>query len=82
MFHSINDAWFSASQNNMADVKELVPEFFYLPEMFENSNHFEFGIYRFVIYFYIINLLLFIFIEIIVIIKLIYSIYNNLFCMQ
>ena len=43
MFHSINDAWFSASQNNMADVKELVPEFFYLPEMFENLNHFELG---------------------------------------
>ncbi|KRX81771.1 WD repeat and FYVE domain-containing protein 3, partial [Trichinella pseudospiralis] len=31
MFHSVKDAWLSASRNNMADVKELVPEFFYLP---------------------------------------------------
>jgi hypothetical protein len=43
MFHSIKDAWLSASKNNMADVKELIPEFFYLPEMFENANNFDFG---------------------------------------
>ena len=43
MFHSVKDAWFSASQYNMADVKELIPEFFYLPEMFSNSNHFDLG---------------------------------------
>ncbi|KJH49519.1 Beige/BEACH domain protein [Dictyocaulus viviparus] len=44
MFHSIGDAWASASRNNMADVKELIPEFFVLPELFLNSNHFDFGI--------------------------------------
>lgn len=44
MFHSVRDAWASASKNNMADVKELVPEFFYLPEAFQNQNAFDFGV--------------------------------------
>ncbi|VDN29256.1 unnamed protein product, partial [Gongylonema pulchrum] len=44
MFHSVGDAWLSASRNNMADVKELIPEFFSLPEMFLNSNNFDFGV--------------------------------------
>lgn len=44
MFHSVGDAWTSASRNNMADVKELIPEFFTLPEMFENTNHFDLGV--------------------------------------
>uniref|UniRef100_A0A4Y0BJI3 DUF4704 domain-containing protein n=1 Tax=Anopheles funestus TaxID=62324 RepID=A0A4Y0BJI3_ANOFN len=43
MFHSIKEAWFSASTQNMADVKELIPEFFYLPEFLENSNSFDLG---------------------------------------
>ncbi|KFM56661.1 WD repeat and FYVE domain-containing protein 3, partial [Stegodyphus mimosarum] len=43
MFHSIKDAWLSASKHNMADVKELIPEFFYLPEFLLNSNHFDLG---------------------------------------
>lgn len=43
MFHSIKDAWMSASKNNMADVKELIPEFFYLPEMFQNADNFDLG---------------------------------------
>lgn len=43
MFHSIKDAYSSASKNNMADVKELIPEFFYLPEMFKNVNNFDLG---------------------------------------
>ncbi|GAB6019627.1 hypothetical protein CHUAL_001189 [Chamberlinius hualienensis] len=43
MFHSIRDAWLSASKHNMADVKELIPEFFYLPEFLINSNHFDLG---------------------------------------
>lgn len=43
MFHSIKDAWLSASKNNMADVKELIPEFFYLPEMFQNADNFDLG---------------------------------------
>ena len=29
----------------MTDVKELIPEFFYLPEFLKNSNHFDLGAY-------------------------------------
>ncbi|XP_076854600.1 LOW QUALITY PROTEIN: WD repeat and FYVE domain-containing protein 3 [Brachyhypopomus gauderio] len=43
MFHSVREAWLSASKHNMADVKELIPEFFYLPEFFLNSNNFDLG---------------------------------------
>ena len=43
LFHSIPDAWRSASETNMADIKELIPEFFYLPEFLVNSNNFELG---------------------------------------
>ena len=43
MFHSIKDAWLSASKHNMADVKELLPEFFYLPEFMTNHNNFDLG---------------------------------------
>jgi hypothetical protein len=43
MFHSIKDSWLSASRNNMADVKELVPEFFYLPDFLLNTNKFDLG---------------------------------------
>ena len=28
----------------MSDVKELIPEFFYLPEMFQNVNGVELGV--------------------------------------
>uniref|UniRef100_A0AC35U5N7 DUF4704 domain-containing protein n=1 Tax=Rhabditophanes sp. KR3021 TaxID=114890 RepID=A0AC35U5N7_9BILA len=44
MFHSISDSWLSASQNNMADVRELIPEFYYLPELFKNDDKFDFGV--------------------------------------
>ncbi|XP_073949629.1 WD repeat and FYVE domain containing 3 bchs isoform X5 [Choristoneura fumiferana] len=43
MFHSVKEAWNSASRHNMADVKELIPEFFYLPEFLLNSNNFDLG---------------------------------------
>lgn len=43
LFESIGDSWFAASTENPMDVKELVPEFFYLPEAFYNSNNFVFG---------------------------------------
>jgi WD repeat and FYVE domain-containing protein 3 len=43
MFHSIKDSWLSASKNNMADVKELIPEFFYLPDFLLNTNKFDLG---------------------------------------
>lgn len=44
LFNSISDAWLSASEANMADVKELIPEFFYLPDFLSNANNFEFGV--------------------------------------
>ncbi|KAJ8383375.1 hypothetical protein AAFF_G00221650 [Aldrovandia affinis] len=43
MFHSIREGWLSASKHNMADVKELIPELFYLPEFLLNSNNFDLG---------------------------------------
>ena len=44
LFYSIEKAWRSASRENMTDVRELVPEFYYLPEMFVNMNNFDFGL--------------------------------------
>ncbi|KAG0572031.1 hypothetical protein KC19_VG063500 [Ceratodon purpureus] len=44
LFNSIKDTWLSASQGNTADVKELIPEFFYLPEFLENRFGFDFGV--------------------------------------
>ncbi|KAF9891214.1 hypothetical protein FE257_004778 [Aspergillus nanangensis] len=43
LFYSIAKAWESASRGNMSDVRELTPEFFYLPEFLVNSNKYEFG---------------------------------------
>jgi len=43
MFHSIA-ATFNSCFNNSGDVKELVPEFFYNPQMFKNPSHFDFGL--------------------------------------
>lgn len=43
MFHSVKNAWESASRENMSDVRELTPEFFYLPEFLTNCNAVEFG---------------------------------------
>lgn len=44
LFSSIAKAWFSSSEQNEADVRELIPEFFYLPEFLTNSNHYDFGV--------------------------------------
>jgi hypothetical protein len=44
MFHSIREAWTSASKHNMADVKELIPEFFYQSEFLVNHNNFDLGL--------------------------------------
>ncbi|ELT90958.1 hypothetical protein CAPTEDRAFT_18825 [Capitella teleta] len=41
-FHSIASTWQSQIEN-ANDVKELVPEFFYLPEFLENINDFDLG---------------------------------------
>lgn len=43
LFDSIEKAWKSASGDNMTDVKELTPEFFYLPEFLTNVNGYNFG---------------------------------------
>lgn len=43
LFHSVGDAWLSASSLNTMDVKELIPEFYYQPHFLENANNFEFG---------------------------------------
>ena len=43
LFHSIADAWNSASKINMCDVRELIPEFFYLPDFLLNKDKFDFG---------------------------------------
>lgn len=43
MFFSIEGAWKSASRINMTDVRELTPEFYYLPEFLVNLNEFDFG---------------------------------------
>ncbi|PAV82534.1 hypothetical protein WR25_15898 isoform B [Diploscapter pachys] len=42
VFHSLADTW-EHCQKDTHDVKELIPELFYLPEMFMNSNGFELG---------------------------------------
>uniref|UniRef100_A0A8D2LC14 Neurobeachin-like protein 2 n=1 Tax=Varanus komodoensis TaxID=61221 RepID=A0A8D2LC14_VARKO len=41
-FHSIPATW-QALMENPNDVKELIPEFFYLPEFLENQNNFNLG---------------------------------------
>jgi beige protein homolog 1 len=43
LFHSIPTSWASASRLNTTDVRELIPEFFYLPDFLTNSNKFDFG---------------------------------------
>ena len=45
MFMSIIDTWDNVL-TNPSDVKELIPEFFYLPEFLENQNNFCFGYYQ------------------------------------
>lgn len=43
LFYSVEKAWTSASRDNMTDVRELIPEFYYLPNFLENSNGYNFG---------------------------------------
>lgn len=43
LFQSIPEAWKSASCRNKADVRELIPEFFCLPEFLTNVNGYNFG---------------------------------------
>ena len=44
LFHSVKDAWANC-QRDTSDVKELVPEFYCLPEMFINMNGYKLGKY-------------------------------------
>ncbi|KAF1988710.1 beach-domain-containing protein [Aulographum hederae CBS 113979] len=44
LFYSIEKAWLSASREAGSDVRELTPEFFYLPEFLTNINGYEFGL--------------------------------------
>ncbi|XP_071847278.1 neurobeachin-like isoform X4 [Apostichopus japonicus] len=41
-FHSLSNSWKNC-QRDTADVKELIPEFFYLPELFTNRNKYTLG---------------------------------------
>ncbi len=43
LFSNIEHCWRSASHDNLQDVRELIPEFYYLPDFLSNRNHFGFG---------------------------------------
>ncbi|KAK6087756.1 beige/BEACH domain-containing protein [Seiridium cupressi] len=43
LFYSIEGSWNSASRDTGSDVRELIPEFFYLPEFLVNINGYDFG---------------------------------------
>ncbi|OUM69409.1 hypothetical protein PIROE2DRAFT_38298, partial [Piromyces sp. E2] len=43
LFFSIERTWKSAARENTTDVRELIPEFFYLPDFFLNKNKFNLG---------------------------------------
>jgi len=44
LFYSIQHSWHSSSADGgLSDVKELIPEFYYLPEFLQNSNRFDLG---------------------------------------
>lgn len=44
LFNSIRDTWGSAAgKGNTSDVKELIPEFFYMPEFIENKFNLDLG---------------------------------------
>ena len=42
-FHKLATSWLMASELSASDVKELIPEFYYLPEMFVNSGGYRLG---------------------------------------
>lgn len=44
LFHSVAGLWeMATAENNLSDVRELIPEMFYLPELFTNTNRIRFG---------------------------------------
>ncbi|XP_075530893.1 lysosomal-trafficking regulator mauve isoform X1 [Dermacentor variabilis] len=42
-FHSVHTTWRLASSESTTDVKELIPEFFFLPEFLVNMQGFDYG---------------------------------------
>jgi Beige/BEACH domain/PH domain associated with Beige/BEACH/WD domain, G-beta repeat len=43
LFHDVGKSWRSSSTENLQDVRELIPEFFYLPDFLSNTNNFDYG---------------------------------------
>jgi hypothetical protein len=43
-FHSVLQTWQLSAQLSTSDVKELTPEFFYLPEFLQNISRFDMGV--------------------------------------
>lgn len=43
LFHSVETAWRLSSSETTSDFKELIPEFFFLPEFLENISGFDLG---------------------------------------
>lgn len=43
LFSSLAEAWESASSVAISDVKELTPEFYYMPDFLINTNHLDLG---------------------------------------
>ncbi|KAM7521637.1 hypothetical protein LguiA_011539 [Lonicera macranthoides] len=44
LFNNVRDTWLSAAgKGNTSDVKELIPEFFYMPEFLENRFNLDLG---------------------------------------
>ncbi|XP_060836143.1 lysosomal-trafficking regulator isoform X2 [Rhopalosiphum padi] len=43
-FHSMEITWRLSSDESTTDLKELIPEFYYLPEMFMNFEQLNFGV--------------------------------------
>lgn len=43
LFNNIERTWCSAAHENSTDVRELTPEFYYLPDFLTNINKYDFG---------------------------------------
>ncbi|XP_035710830.1 lysosomal-trafficking regulator isoform X2 [Folsomia candida] len=43
-FHSLETTWRLAAKESNTDFKEAIPEFYYLPEILKNTQHFNFGV--------------------------------------
>jgi hypothetical protein len=43
MFHSLSETW-NGCMNNSSDLKELIPELFYLPSSLVNTNALDLGV--------------------------------------